>query len=34
MEEAPEAFEVRAYDDQGTVEVLEINFFNVVNFLF
>jgi hypothetical protein len=24
MEEAPEAFEVRAYDDQGSVEVLEV----------
>jgi nuclear pore complex protein Nup210 len=27
MEEAPEAFEVRAYDEQGTMEALEINFF-------
>lgn len=26
MEEAPEAFEVRAYDDQGTVENLDTNF--------
>jgi nuclear pore complex protein Nup210 len=26
MEEAPEAFEVRAYDDQGTVETLETSF--------
>lgn len=26
MEEAPEAFEVRAYNDQGTLKVLEINF--------
>lgn len=25
MEEAPEAFEVRAYDDQGTVEKLDAN---------
>jgi len=24
MEEAPEAFEVRAYDDQGSVEILEV----------
>jgi nuclear pore complex protein Nup210 len=33
MEEAPEAFEVRAYDDQGIMEVLEISLFHVANFL-
>lgn len=26
MEEAPEAFEVRAYDDQGTVETIDTSF--------
>jgi hypothetical protein len=29
MEEAPEAFEVRAYDDQGTAE----NFIDPVNWI-
>jgi nuclear pore complex protein Nup210 len=34
MEEAPEAFEVRAYDDQGTVEILEFHFFSVLTFIY
>lgn len=29
MEEAPEAFEVRAYDDQGSVEILVVLWCNI-----